>query len=368
MEQRARSPVDHRPGLSASPDVSLQELQLAARNHGMPLEALRYPVTPTGLHYLLTHYDIPLVDAAEWRLHVTGRVGRELELSLDEIASRPFARARVTMECAGNGRALLAPRPMSQPWLAEAVGTAEWGGTPLGPLLEEAGILDDAVEVLFTGLDRGVEGEIEQSYERSLPLAEALRDDVLLAFEINGRPLPPQHGFPLRLVVPGWYGMANVKWVARITVLDQPFDGYQQRRSYRLRQEEGEEGEPLTRMLPRALMVPPGIPEFPTRERFVGLEPCRLEGRAWSGREPIAAVLVSADGGATWDDALVEPQEAPWLWTSWTYLWEPSAPGGYELACLARDALGNEQPLEPAWNLGGYANNAVQRVAVTVLA
>jgi sulfane dehydrogenase subunit SoxC len=367
MEQRARSPVDHRPGLSASPDVSLQELQLAARNHGMPLEALRYPVTPTGLHYLLTHYDIPLVDAAEWRLHVTGRVGRELELSLDEIASRPFARARVTMECAGNGRALLAPRPMSQPWLAEAVGTAEWGGTPLGPLLEEAGILDDAVEVLFTGLDRGIEGDIEQSYERSVPLAEALREDVLLAYEINGRPLPPQHGFPLRLVVPGWYGMTNVKWLERITLLERPYDGYQQRRSYRLRQEEDEEGEPLSRMLPRALMVPPGIPEFPTRERFLAVGPCKLEGRAWSGREPIAAVVVSTDGGATWGEALVEPQEAPWLWTSWTYVWEPASAGRYELACRARDALGNEQPLEPAWNLGGYANNAVQRVAVNVL-
>jgi sulfane dehydrogenase subunit SoxC len=368
MERPAPSPAEARPRLSDSPDVTMEELRLAARNHGMPLEALRYPVTPTGLHYLLTHYDIPLVDAAAWRLHVGGRVGRELELTLEEIASRALVRARVTMECAGNGRALLAPRPLSQPWLAEAVGTAEWGGTPLRLLLEEAGILEDAVEVLFTGLDRGIEGEIEQSYERSLPLAEALREDVLLAFEINGRPLPPQHGFPLRLVVPGWYGMANVKWLARITVLDRPFDGYQQRRSYRLRQEEDEAGEPLSHMLPRALMVPPGIPEFPTRERFVERGPCRLEGRAWSGRERIASVLVSTDGGGTWDEALVEPQEAPWLWTSWTYVWEPTRAGRYELACRARDAAGSEQPLEPAWNLGGYANNAVQRVAVTVLA
>ena len=125
------------------------------------------------------------------------------------------------MECAGNGRALLpGPRPVSQPWLAEAVGTAAWRGTPLAPLLDEAGTLDGAREVVFTGLDRGYEGGEEQVFERSLPLEEALRDDVLLAYEMNGAPLLPQHGFPLRLVVPGWYGMTHVKWLTRITVVD----------------------------------------------------------------------------------------------------------------------------------------------------
>jgi DMSO/TMAO reductase YedYZ molybdopterin-dependent catalytic subunit len=354
------------PKVSDSPDLTLQELQLAARNHGMPLEALRYSVTPLGLHYILTHYDIPNVDPAGWQLQIGGCVERELGLSLDEIRARPQVSAAVTMECAGNGRALLAPRPISQPWLAEAVGTAEWSGTPLRPLLEEAGILDRAVEVLFTGLDRGVEGEVEQNYERSLPLEEALREELLLAYEVNGQPLPPQHGFPLRLVVPGWYGMASVKWLERITVIDQPFEGHQQRKSYRLRQTEDEEGEPLSRMLPRALMVPPGVPEFPSRERYLDLGPCTLAGRAWSGWGPISGVQVSTDGGASWGDAEVERQQSPGLWTSWAYAWEPAAPGRYELACRARDAHGNEQPLAPPWNLGGYANNAVQRVAVTV--
>jgi DMSO/TMAO reductase YedYZ molybdopterin-dependent catalytic subunit len=366
MQEHTASPVRPQPTLSDSVDVTLEELQLATRNHGMPLEALRYPVTPVGLHYVLTHYDIPSVDVAGWRLRVGGLVRRELALSLDDIRARPSVRMRVTMECAGNGRALLAPRPISQPWLAEAVGTGEWGGTPLRLLLEEAEVDGAAVEVLFAGLDRGMEGEEEQSYERSLPVGEAHRDEVLLAYELNGQPLPPQHGFPLRLVVPGWYGMASVKWLERITVLDRPFDGYQQQRSYRLRQAEGEEGEPLTRMLPRALMVPPGIPEFLTRERLVELGRCQLEGRAWSGSGPVTRVQVSTDGGTSWDDAEVESPATPWSWAAWRYLWEPEAPGRYELMCRARDAAGNEQPVDPPWNLGGYANNAAQRIAVTV--
>ena len=353
-------------GTDVRPLSSLEELQLATRNHGTPLEALRYDVTPVGLHYLLIHYDIPAVSAADWRLRIDGHVRREIELSLEEIRARPAVRRRVTMECAGNGRAHLEPRPASQPWVLEAVGTAEWGGTPLRPILEEADLREEAVEVLFTGLDRGVEGDVEQNYSRSLPVAEALRDDVLLAYEINGQPLPPQHGFPLRVIVPGWYGMTSVKWLDRITLLDAPFDGYQQRHSYRLRQEEEEEGEPLTRMRPRALMVPPGIPVFQTRERVLALAPCRLEGRAWSGWAPIAVVQVSTDGGASWEEATIDEPASDWSWAAWSYLWEPGAPGRYELCCRARDAAGNEQPVDPPWNLGGYANNAVQRLVVSV--
>src|SRR5262249_6344046 len=153
--------------------------------HGMPLEALRWPVTPAGLHYLLVHFDIPQVDVGAWRLRIGDR-----EIRLEELRSHPYTRLTVTMECAGNGRARLEPHGESQPWLHEAAGTAEWGGTPLRPLLEESG-LEGAVEVLFTGLDRGVDGGVDQVYERSLPLAEALRDEVLLAWEMNGEPLPP---------------------------------------------------------------------------------------------------------------------------------------------------------------------------------
>ncbi|HET6662727.1 MAG TPA: molybdopterin-dependent oxidoreductase [Acidimicrobiales bacterium] len=193
--------------------ITMEELALAARNHGMPLEALRYDVTPVGLHYLLIHFDIPQVDAETWRLEIGGEVRSPLSLSLDDMKQRPRASFACTLECAGNGRARLSPRPLSQPWLEEAVGNAEWTGTPLAPLLEEAGVEDTAVEVLFTGLDRGIQGEAEHAYERSLPVDEALRPDVLLAYEVNGQPLPPQHGFPLRLIVPGWYGMTLVKWL-----------------------------------------------------------------------------------------------------------------------------------------------------------
>ncbi|MDX6646410.1 MAG: hypothetical protein QOK40_2137, partial [Miltoncostaeaceae bacterium] len=273
--------------------LRLEELQLATRNHGMPLEALRYPVTPLGLHYLLVHYDIPAVDPAAWRLTLGGRVGRPLTLGLEQLRARPAVQLTATMECAGNGRAWLTPRAFSQPWLDEAVGTGCWRGTSLGGLLGECGVLDDAVEVVFAGLDRGTENGVEQAYVRSLPLDQALREDVLLAYELNGQPLPPQHGFPLRLVVPGWYGMTNVKWLTAITAVARPFDGPQQVVSYHLRQHVDDAGVPLTRMLPRALLVPPGLPDFPTRARTLAAGACLLEGRAWSGFGPIAAVEVS---------------------------------------------------------------------------
>lgn len=343
--------------------ISLEELQLAARNHGMPLEALRWPVTPVGLHYLLTHYDVPDVDPVAWRLTIHGE--QELELSLDDLRARPANELTVTMECAGNGRARFDPRPVSQPWLYEAIGTARWRGTPLRPLIEEAGVPEGTVEVLLTGLDRGVEGGEEQSFQRALPLDGALRDEVLLAYEMNGAPLLPQHGFPLRLVVPGWYGMTNVKWIDRIEFLETPFAGYQNRQGYRLRQTEEDEGVPLNRMQPRSLMVPPGIPEFMTRDRTVLAGEVLLEGRAWSGQAPIASVEVSADGGSTWAPAELEPEGERWAWRGWTYRWQ-AEPGDHVLCSRARDEAGNEQPLEMPWNLGGYANNAVQTVRVTV--
>jgi len=344
--------------------ISAEELQLAARNHGMPLEALRWDVTPVGLHYLLIHYDIPVVDGASWRLEVGGRVARELSLSLEDLRARPAVTRAVTMECAGNGRARLEPHVVSQPWLLEAVGNAEWTGVPVADLLEEAGPADDAVEILFTGLDQGVEGGVEQAYQRSLTLDEA-GDGPLLAYAINGEPLPPQHGFPLRLLVPGWYGMTSVKWLARIDAIAEPFAGYQQATGYRIRTHEDDPGTPVTRMMPRALMAPPGVPDFMTRARFVAAGPCELTGRAWSGWGAIEAVEVSADGGASWAEAALGPEPEPGAWRAWSFAWE-ATPGEHELCCRARDSAGNAQPVEADWNVGGYANTSVQRVPVTV--
>jgi DMSO/TMAO reductase YedYZ molybdopterin-dependent catalytic subunit len=350
---------------SSSSEISLEELRLAGRNHALPLEALRHPITPLGLHYLLIHFDIPFVDAADWRLAIRGRVERHLSLSLYDVKGRPTRTLAVTLECAGNGRALLSPRPLSQPWLQEAVGTAEWTGTPLAPLLREAGLLDGAVDVVFTGLDRGVQGDVEHVYERSLPVEEALRDEMLLAYAVNGQPLPPQHGFPLRLVVPGWYGMTHVKWLTAIEVVDAPFRGWQQDVAYHLRESEDEQGVPVTRILPRSLMVPPGIPEFLTRRRLLDAGPCLLEGRAWSGHGTIERVEVSTDGGETWADAELDRPLSEFAWRAWSCRWE-AEPGEHELCCRATDAAGNTQPASPEWNFDGFCNNAIQRIPVTV--
>ena len=343
--------------------ITLAELRLAARNHGLPLEALRHPITPAGLHYLLIHYDIPAVDPAGFELEIDGAVERPLTLTLEDLRARERVAKPITFECAGNGRALLEPRPVSQPWLTEAVGTAEWGGAPLAPLLEDAGVKQSAVEVLFGALDRGIEGGEAQTYERSLPIGEAR--EALLAYEMNGAPLPPQHGFPLRLVVPGWYGMQNVKWLTRITVLEEPFTGFQNSVAYRMYDDDGQPGEPVTRMLPRSLMVPPGVPDFMTRTRHLEPGPVTLIGRAWSGQAPIERVEVSTDGGSSFEAASLEPSLGPHAWRGWHFEWQ-AAEGEYMLSSRATDSSGNTQPLDPPWNLKGYANNAVERITVQV--
>jgi DMSO/TMAO reductase YedYZ molybdopterin-dependent catalytic subunit len=334
----------------------------------MPLEALRYSRTPAGLHYLLIHFDIPPVDPATFELSVGGLVANPLTLSLDDLRARPSTEMEVTLECAGNGRALLPdPRPVSQPWLNEALGTAAWRGVPLAALLKEAHPTTNAREVVFTALDEGVEDGERQHFERSLTLADALNGDALLAYEMNGLPLLPQHGYPLRLVVPGWYGMASVKWLTRITVVAEPFTGYQQARAYHFRRSEDDPGRPMTRIFPRALMLPPGVAGFPARERTVQTGLHRLIGRAWSGWAPVAGVEVSIDDARTWRPAQLDPpSDHPYAWRLWTFDWDAD-PGEHVLCCRARDEAGNEQPDEAEWNVGGYANNGVQRVPVTVV-
>lgn len=343
--------------------IGLDELRLAARNHGMPLEALRYPVTPPGLHYVLTHYDIPDIDPVRWRLTVDGAVRRPLRLSRTDLAVRPRRTLRVTLECAGNGRARLVPRPISQPWLDEAVGTADWTGTPLADLLREAGVADGARTVVCTGADHGTERGVEQDYRRALPLAEALRDEVLLADEMNGAPLPPQHGFPLRLVVPGWYGMAQVKWLTAITVLAGEYDGFQNAVAYRIKRDADEPGTPVTRIRPRALLVPPGYPDFLSRTRYLPAGDHLLSGRAWSGTGPVVRVEFRA--GGDWTDADLEPPADRFAWRAFTVRWR-ATPGRYELNVRATDATGRVQPVEPPWNLQGMANNMAQQIPVVV--
>ena len=344
--------------------VTYEELALAARNHGMPLEGLRYDITPVGMHYLLIHFDIPAADAETWAVDVGGLVERPFTLSVADLRSRPAVTMPVTLECAGNGRARLDPRPHSQPWLDEAVGTGTWTGTPLRPILEDAGLGPSAIEVVFRGADHGMQGDVEQDYERSLSIADAMRDDVLLAYELNGRPLPPQHGFPVRLLVPGWYGMTSVKWLRAITAVAEPFEGYQMW-AYRLRQDEDDEGTAVTRMAPRALMIPPGFPEFFTRSRTLDAGPVVLEGRAWSGWGRVTRVEVSVDGGASWSDAQLSEPVGTYAWRHWTHGWTAEA-GTHELVVRATDETDRVQPTEPPWNHHGLSNNLVQRVLVVV--
>ena len=343
--------------------LTVEELQLATRNRGMPLEAMAYDLTPTGLHYLLIHFDIPVIDEAAWRLSIGGRVRQPLTLSLTDIQARPRQTLAVTMECAGNGRARLAPRPLSQPWLLEAIGTAEWSGTPLAGVVADAGLDPSAVELVFTGADRGVQGGQEHDYARSLSLADALRPEVLLAYEMNGRPLEPQHGFPLRLVVPGWYGMTSVKWLTSIEAVDREFEGYQQKGTYLFKSSADDPGTPVRRMVPRALMIPPGIPNFFDRSRVVDAGTVEVHGRAWSGESPIAAVELGVDG--VYHRAHLEAPIGEFAWRGWSAQWD-ATPGEHELSCRAIDATGHAQPSDQPWNYQGMANNLVQRVPVSV--
>jgi DMSO/TMAO reductase YedYZ molybdopterin-dependent catalytic subunit len=355
-------------GITRRPPIvgrfTAEELALAARNSGMPLEALRYDVTPAGLHYCLIHFDIPPLAPPAWRLQVDGLVAHRLSLSLDDLQALPRRTLRVTLECAGNGRAQISPRYPSIPWVEEGVSTAEWTGVPLAEVLRAAGLRDDVRELVFRGADRGIDRGVEHPFARSLGPAEAMRDDVLLAYAMNGAPLPPQHGYPLRLVVPRWYGMASVKWLERIEALERPFDGVQQAHSYHFRAAAGERGVPCTRMRVNSLLAPPGIPDFYSRARVLAAGRVEIAGRAWSGDAPVARVELAVDG--VWRDAALEPGASGLAWQRWSAAWD-AVTGKHELACRATDASGNVQPLEPPWDATGFGNNAVQKVAVRVV-
>jgi DMSO/TMAO reductase YedYZ molybdopterin-dependent catalytic subunit len=267
------------------------------------------------------------------------------------------------MECAGNGRGQTAPRYPSMPWLEEGVSTAEWTGVVLADLLEDAEVYKSTQEIVFHGADRGIDRGIEHTFSRSLTPAEASRGDVLVAYAMNGHPLPPQHGAPLRLVVPDWYGMASVKWLERIEAIDRPFDGVQQAVSYHFRSVAGENGVPCTRMRVNSLMSPPGIPDYYSGRRTVDAGPVEVLGRAWSGDAQVKRVEFSVNG--EWRDAVLDAPAGAHAWRRWIVRWD-AVPGARELRCRATDESGAIQPLEPPWDVTGFGNNAAQRVQVSV--
>ena len=342
---------------------SEHEVRLANRNSGIILETLRHDVTPLGAHYLLTHFDVPALDAESHMLTFGEGFERPCHLSIDDIRALPTVTMPVTLECAGNGRARVSPRSHSMPWSVEAVGTSEWTGTPLRPLIEEAQPAKDTVDIVFTGADEGFDNGVRHVFGRSLSV-EQIRDlDVLLVHSMNGQPLLPQHGAPLRIIVPGWYGMASVKWLAQIDAVNAPYQGFQQVQTYRYRNSPEETGRPVERIRVKSLMIPPGIPDWQTRLRQVDPGPVEIIGRAWAGKVPIARVEFG--DGDVWQDATVTAGNGPYAWSKWSVTWN-ATPGEHLLRCRATDAEGNTQPLEARWDASGFGNNAAHCVEVFV--
>lgn len=326
-------------------------------NAETPLEALWADFTPTESFFVRCHFGIPLLDLKTWHLEVEGGVRHPLRLSLSDLQALPHRAVVVTLECAGNGRALMHPAPSGVPWKLGAVGTARFVGVPLHHVLRQAGLLPEAGEVLFVGADAGeVAPGRTEPFARSVPVDVALSPEVLLAWEMNGRPLRPEHGFPLRLVVPGWYGMASVKWLSRIVVLTEPFRGYFQTERYVYA---NGVVEPVTRIRVRSLIIHPHdgarLPEGPVD----------VLGIAWSGYGPIREVLLSADGGESFDEAELLAAPGPHAAVRWRFRWAPRA-GTYTLTARAADVAGHTQPQSPYRNRHGYGNNLCHTIRVTV--
>ncbi len=345
------------------PTAGLVVVNTRPPNAESPAAALAHAVTPSAAVYLRTNFGLPNVDALAGGLAVGGAVDRPLLVPWDELRAMPQRAVTATMECAGNDRALVRPLPEGEPWRTGAVSTAEWTGVPLADLLRLAGVRADAVEVLATGADAGPRADAGTPdpvrFARSLPRAEALAPDPLVALAMNGDPLPPAHGAPARLVVPGWYGMASVKWLARLDALTAPYDGYFQRRRYVY--DDGEGVRPVARMRVKSFVV------APADGARVPRGPVTVWGWAWSGGGAIAEVAVATAGGGAWLPAALEPGPSPHAWTRWEVTVRLDAPGRYLLRSRARDASGAAQPEVPPWNRLGYGNNAVRAVAVDVV-
>ena len=343
---------------------SREEVVLANRNSGILLETLGTDITPTGAHYLLNHFDVPILDGGKHVLSLQGAFDAPISLDMGDIRAMPQVTEPVTMECAGNGREGVSPRSYLMPWMYEAVGTSEWTGTPLAPLLRQASPQDDVKDFVFTGADFGFDKGHPHFFARSLTPQQIEDLDVLLVWGMNGQPLLPQHGAPLRIIVPGWYGMASVKWLTSIEAICHPFDGYQQAQGYHYRTRADGTGDPIQRILVKSLIKPPGVPDWVSRKRYLEAGTVGLEGRAWSGGGvPVEKVEVLLDG--VWQDATLSPRIGRYAWTHWHLDWD-AKPGIHELICRATDADGNTQPMTASYDAAGFGNNSVHRVEVHV--
>jgi DMSO/TMAO reductase YedYZ molybdopterin-dependent catalytic subunit len=340
----------------------------APLNLEMPFSSLDSFLTPTKSFYVRTHFPIPAIERNGWWLYVEGEVEKPFAINYQELITLQSATAPVTLECAGNNRNFLEPKVKGVQWRLGAVGTADWTGVPLSTLLDRAIPKPNAREVILEGADCGMledpkspPGELK--FARSIPLEKARRD-VLLAYKMNDEDLPPEHGFPMRAIVPGWYAMASVKWLQRIIVTDRPFTGYYQTIDYAYwqRGEEVAELTPLTEMQVKAEIARPAEGEIVPANSSV----C-VRGAAWACDAEIARVELSTDGGKTWNDAKLFGESKSNAWRFWEFNWQaPSQPGKQTLIARATDSLGRTQPVHRDPDRGTYMINHLVAIEVDV--
>ncbi|MFL6514792.1 MAG: sulfite oxidase [Chthoniobacterales bacterium] len=336
-------------------------------NLEMPFESLDGFLTPTPAFYVRTHFPIPRIEKHSWRLVVDGEITKPSQLTFEELLKLPSRTIPATLECAGNNRNLLTEKVKGVQWGLGAVGTAEWTGVPLSIVLDRAGVKPSAVEVILEGADKGPledpkapPGDVR--FARSVPLTKA-REDVLLAYKMNGVDLPPEHGFPVRAIVPGWFAVASIKWLQRITVIDRPFGGYYQTIDYAYWNRTGENAElmPLQELQLKAEIARPIEGEAIAPNSSV-----QIRGAAWAGGgAEIAKVEISWDGGKTWSAAELQ-KSAPNAWRLWNYNWQTPPAGRYSLIARATDSLGRTQPLSRDMDRGTYMINHLLPVTVEV--
>ncbi len=333
-----------------------------------PFGALNRLITPNELFYIRNHFNQPHLDKANWRLKVIGAVERPLELTYDQLLDLPSVTKTVTLECAGNGRAFLTPKAKGVQWELGAVSTAEWTGVPLSKVLEKVGLRADAVEVVLEGPDKGEPKSDAKPagaipFARSLPMAKAQKPEVLLAYKMNGAMLPEAHGFPLRAIVGGWYGMASVKWLSRIIVADRPFNGFFQGIDYAFweRRYGLPTLRPITEMDVKASIAQPEAGATVSANATV-----RVHGAAWAGESEPAKVEVSTDGGGTWADAKLLGEGTPMAWRLWEFNWKTPADGRRVLMARATDKRGRVQPMERDPDRRNYRISHVHPTEVVV--
>jgi DMSO/TMAO reductase YedYZ molybdopterin-dependent catalytic subunit len=337
-------------------------------NLEMPFSTLDSFITPTESFYVRTHFPIPAIDRDAWWLHVEGEVENPFAINYEQLLELESMTTPVTLECAGNSRNFLEPNVKGVQWRLGAVGTAEWTGLPLSVLLDRAGVKPSAREVILEGTDGGIledpkspPGQLH--FARSIPVEKA-RADVLLAYKMNGSDLPPEHGFPVRAIVPGWYAMASIKWLQRIIVMDEPFTGYYQTIDYAYWKRRAEVAEltPLTEMQIKAEIAKPAEGETVSANSSV-----RVHGAAWTSDGEIAKVELSTDGGSTWNQTNLLGEPNPNAWQLWEFYWQtPAAAGKRTLIARATDSLGHTQPLQHDPDRGTYMINHLLPITVEV--